>query len=150
MIGIGRRAKRHRRFIRCGTAANVENEPCVGDFDVRRCVSVAHAHNFSIEDRFVEFGGSLEIGHGEKVRDRKPLHRWHLIVLLLDLYFVHRSLLLQSGICSNNSITIDDCLVTGSGAVLIRFWLELKRLFVTRQSTTIWWISGETRLVSTS
>lgn len=95
MIGIGRRAKRHRRFIRCGTAANVENEPCVGDFDVRRCVSVAHAHNFSIEDRFVEFGGSLEVGHGEKVCDRKPLHRWHLIVLLLDLYFVPRSLQFQ-------------------------------------------------------
>ena len=36
MIRIGS-AKRHRRFIRCGTAANVENEPYVGDFDVRRC-----------------------------------------------------------------------------------------------------------------
>ena len=41
------------------------------------------------EDRFVEFGGSLEVGYGEKVSDGKPLVRWHPIASLLYLYFVH-------------------------------------------------------------
>ena len=129
MIGIGRRAKRHRRFIRCGTAANVENEPCVGDFDVRRCVSVAHAHNFSIEDRFVEFGGSLEVGHSEKVCDRKPLHRWHLIVLLLDLYFVHRSLQFRAVIISLTLTTAWSLEVVPDVLLKIYILEEVKRRY---------------------
>ena len=44
------------------------------------------------EDRFVKSKRSLDVGDREKVCDRKPILRRHLIAFLLDFYLVHRRL----------------------------------------------------------
>jgi hypothetical protein len=55
----------------------------------RRAAAVASAQNAASEHRFVKSSRSLDVGHGEKVRDGKPVLRRHLIALLIDLRLAH-------------------------------------------------------------
>ena len=97
-IGIGWDTQRYRRFIRCGTAPGIYNEPRVRDLDVtRRAIAIAPAQNESSENRFVKSKRSLHVGDSEKVRDGNPILRRHLIGLLLDLYLAHGRLLVRRG-----------------------------------------------------
>src|SRR5277367_3543791 len=68
-------AERYRRLIRGRPAANVQNHPNIRQLKVRRRVAVTHGQNASAEDLFVVASRSLDVGHGEKMRDADPLFR---------------------------------------------------------------------------
>src|SRR5271165_4084778 len=92
-IGVGGDAERHRRFLGCRTAPDVDNEPRVRDLDVpRRAAAVASAQNATPEYHFVKTNRSFDVSDGEKECNGKPILRRHLIAFLLDLYLVHRRL----------------------------------------------------------
>src|ERR1700736_2813927 len=82
-------AERNHRLIRGRPAPNVQNHPDIRELKVRRRVAVTHGQNASAEDPFVVASRSLDVGHGEKMRDTDPLSRGHLIALSFDLYAAH-------------------------------------------------------------
>ena len=55
----------------------------------RRAVAVASAQNATAEDLLIEASRPVDVGDGEKMCDREPLPRGHLIALPFDLYRVH-------------------------------------------------------------
>src|SRR6476660_7994339 len=82
-------AERYCRLIRGRPAPNVQNQPDIRKLKIPRRVAVTQAQNASAEDLFVVTSRSLDVGHGEKMRDAHPLSRGHLIALLFDLH-AHR------------------------------------------------------------
>src|SRR6202011_4772546 len=82
-------AERYRRLVRGRPPPYVQNHPDIRKLKVRRRVAITHGQNASAEDLFVVASRSLDVGHGEKMRDTDPLSRGHLIALLLDLYAAH-------------------------------------------------------------
>jgi hypothetical protein len=82
-------AEGYRRLIRGRPAPDVQNHPDIRQLKIRRRVAVTHGQNASAEDLFVVPSRSLDVGHGEKMRDADPLARRHLIALLFDLYGGH-------------------------------------------------------------
>src|ERR1700733_11328028 len=82
-------AERYRRLIRGRPAPYVQNHPDIRKLKVRRRVAVTHGQNASAEDLFVVASRSLDVGHGEKMRDADPLSRGQLIAVRLDLYAAH-------------------------------------------------------------
>jgi hypothetical protein len=51
-------------------APDVQNHPDICELKVRGRVAVTQAQNASVEDRFVVASRSLDVGDGEKMRDR--------------------------------------------------------------------------------
>src|SRR3954463_13821587 len=82
-------AQRNGRLVRGRSSANVQNHPGVRKLKVPRRVAVTQAQNPSTEHLFVVASGSVDVRHGEKMRDADPLSRGHLIGLLLDDYVAH-------------------------------------------------------------
>jgi len=65
-------AEPYRWLVRSRPAPHVHNHPDIRELKVPRPVAVAQAQNASAEDPFVVASRSLDVLHGEKMRDADP------------------------------------------------------------------------------
>src|SRR5260370_8798918 len=78
-VGVGRRRQCNRRFVVSWTAANIEDEPRIGDLHDHR---VTFYENLCIEQRSIELPGAVLIGDDQKMRQNETiLRRWEVVLV---------------------------------------------------------------------
>ena len=78
-LGFGRRRQCDRRFVVSWTAANIEDEPRIGDLHDHR---VTFHENLPIEQRSIELPGAVLIGDDKKMRQNETiLRRWEVVLV---------------------------------------------------------------------
>src|SRR6266478_1123559 len=78
-VGVGRRRQCDRRFVVSWTAANIEDEPRIGDLHDHR---VTFHDNLPIEQRSVELPGAVLIGDDKKMRQNETSRRrWEVVLV---------------------------------------------------------------------